>query len=158
MRPVPVSTRLMAARYAPRDVEGGLGLLVDRHQDVGGQRLDDVPGGQGVGGVVCMAAELAASGGVALARRSRSAVGQGTEHLGVPLRVRAELPVGDLLGQRGGGQLDLAGLAGSRSVDSAVDDLLRPAPPGRRPPPAGVGRTRRRAPWWCWAARTWWWS
>ena len=143
-------------QVAPRDAERGLGLLVGGQELLGGRGRDDLPGREG-GGRAC-GAWPGTRGGRPRAAGSarRRCSGSRRQHVGVPLGVAAELPVGHLLGERGGGQLDLGAGRGPGSWSRRP----RSARPGRRDrPPAGRwprARTRRPARWWSWSGRRWW--
>ena len=66
MRPIPVSTRLTAARYCHGTPNVGLGLLVVAEQVGGGRWRDDAPRGNGVGDRAVHRPQLAARRQVAL--------------------------------------------------------------------------------------------
>ena len=96
---------------------------------------DDPPGGQrGAAGVPRMRSSRRAAACCA-ATGCRSA-GQGRLHRVVPLGVVAELPVGDLLRERGGGDVDLGGVGIAQHVPRRPRSA-RPARRGRRPARGG---------------------
>ena len=135
MRPRPVSTRLIGGEVPPRDAERGLRLLVRGHEDIERRGRHDVPGGHLGGRPRVHGPELAAGDGVALGHAAQP-FGQGGQHGRIPLRVDAELPVGDLV-EQGGVRHRLLGCGGIAERRLGDDDLLHQ--------PGWVAGGRRRA-------------
>ena len=150
IRPIAVSTRLMAARYSQPHAVRRLRGPVEAHQVLGGLGAHDSPRRKRVAERRVHGPEVAARGHVVTHRRVEPR-GQTAVDLGVPARVCPELPVGELL--EAGHRLELAGgrrgVADRRLRDPELTGDLtcrrgpdRPGRRRRRRRRAGVGRDR----------------